>query len=183
MLDITAAASVPAHDWTEIRVERLTAMWAQGFSATQIGGELGVTRNAVLGKLHRLGKADTAPERKKTPLRGPNRIPRAKKAPTPVLTRAQKAVQQRERYLAKLFGASMEAVSTAPPMAPAGQSCSLLELSETSCRFPNGDPSTRGFHFCGAVKPSGTPYCAFHHRIAYVPRQPSKSKFIMWGRR
>lgn len=183
MLDIVAAIEVPLLNWSEIRVERLTAMWGQGFSASQIGGDLGITRNAVLGKLHRLGKSQDRPATKTKPSRGPDRNPRRPKPARPQLTRAQKAIQQREQRMVRLFGPVWNSEPAAPLVAPTGQSCSLQQLTDLTCRFPIGDPGAPDFHFCGAKSPLHHPYCAYHHQMCYAPRAPARKPFIVWGGR
>lgn len=183
MLDITATVKVPTLDWSQTRVERLTTMWAQGFSATQISLDLGgVTRNAVLGKIHRLGRSKDRPITRAKPMRGAGRKPR-RLTREPVLTRAERAIRQRERFLARLFGLPVETAPAVPLEAPTGQACSLQELSARSCRFPNGDPGNPDFHFCGAEAVDHRPYCTFHMNICYTPSKPSRKPFIMWGGR
>jgi GcrA cell cycle regulator len=54
---------------------------------------------------------------------------------------------------------------------PLSQRCTILELNESTCHWPVGDPGTADFYFCGGKAVTGQPYCAFHCRIAYQPVQ------------
>jgi GcrA cell cycle regulator len=158
--------------WTEERVARLSKLWADGLSASQIAAELGgVTRNAVIGKVHRLGLSGRA----KAP---------SSSAPRPRKPRAAPAQFSRSRpasrgntALAHHPMAYLDAEAEAEPVAemldniiPMGQRCSILQLTEATCHWPIGDPASADFFFCGG-KAANSPYCAYHSRIAYQPAQ------------
>ncbi|MEN5084195.1 GcrA family cell cycle regulator [Bosea sp. TWI1241] len=163
--------------WTEERVELLKKLWNDGLSASQIAGELGsVTRNAVIGKVHRLGLSGRAkspgsatPRPRKTATRAPSH-PMTPPAPGPGLTRGNTA-------LAPQFEAEPEAepqVAATPAPAeevvvPFSERVSIMDLREYMCRWPMGDPTTPEFRFCGARSSTGLPYCSYHARIAYQP--------------
>ncbi len=159
--------------WTDERVELLKKLWNDGLSASQIASELGeVTRNAVIGKVHRLGLSG-----------------RAKAAPT--ATRPRKTArpegearpQQRPTTHGNtaLAPALEEMVEEAPAPAPKaethdnvvsmGSRCTIMNLTESTCRWPTGEPGTDSFYFCGGKTKPGLPYCAHHARIAYQPVQ------------
>jgi len=140
--------------WTEERVEQLKTLWTEGLSASQIARVLGgVTRNAVIGKVHRLGLAGRAsPSRSERP-----RMPSAPK------------VQMRTAH--------------APPAPVVEEDPLILEdgshatvLTDRMCRWPIGDPSGDEFHFCGRKPKNGSPYCEAHARKAYQPTQPRRDK-------
>ncbi|MCF6320926.1 MAG: GcrA cell cycle regulator [Rhizobiaceae bacterium] len=162
--------------WTEDRVARLTKLWADGLSASQVAADLGgITRNAVIGKIHRLGlsgrvkpasKGGGRPKRQARP-NGYSRTNRT----TPKIARA--------RYGA---GSVKEAAYVAPNedlVAPESKRIKLVELNETTCKWPEGDPQDRDFSFCGHSVKTDTPYCEFHCKMAYQPpvdrRRPRKS--------
>ncbi|WP_031335638.1 GcrA family cell cycle regulator [Rhodopseudomonas sp. B29] len=151
--------------WTDERVEQLKKLWEGGLSASQIAAELGnVTRNAVIGKVHRLGLSGRA----KSPT---SAAPRPRKArPAQHMMRVTRPVARGNTALAQVF--EVEAVPD--PVAydnvvPMNQRLSLLELNEATCHWPIGDPSNPEFFFCGGKSLPGLPYCAHHSRIAYQP--------------
>jgi GcrA cell cycle regulator len=164
--------------WTDERVEHLKKMWLEGLSASQIAGELanGVTRNAVIGKVHRLGLSG----RVKSPAPAPARA-RAKARPEDE-SRPEDAA--RPPVAPVVHGNLALAAEARPAPAPAprssgeevvipiSQRVSIMELRESMCRWPLGDPSTADFRYCGAKNQTGLgPYCAHHARIAYQPAQ------------
>src|SRR5450759_4653802 len=161
--------------WTDDRVEQLKKLWEAGLSASQIAAELGnVTRNAVIGKVHRLGLSGRA--------KGPSSAaPRQRKArPAQQMMRVSRPVSRGNTALAHAFDMEMEPDPIAyDNVVPMSQRLSLLELNEATCHWPIGDPSSSEFFFCGGKALSSLPYCAHHSRIAYQPasdrrRQPPK---------
>jgi len=174
--------------WTEERVELLKKLWMEGFSASQIAAELGdgVTRNAVIGKVHRLklsGRAkpaSTATPRTRTTPRssGPRRIA----APAGGGARASLSGMMKQRAAVSMpatIGATALKISedvqveayVAPQVQelfiPVEKRLTLLQLSEHTCKWPIGDPLTPDFYFCGQHADDGRPYCEFHSRRAY----------------
>jgi GcrA cell cycle regulator len=153
-------------EWNEETIGRLRALWAEGHSTAEIGRRMGVSKNAVVGKAHRLNLASRpSPIRRdgeKTPRR---RQPRrasgctlpalsASLAPMPVLD-APRAVDRPpavERVIPIL-----RAVPTPRPGA-----------RSTPCCWPIGEPGTRSFRFCDADSIGGKPYCEEHSALAYV---------------
>jgi GcrA cell cycle regulator len=152
--------------WTTNLVERLTKLWTEGATARQIAIELGVTRNTVIGKVHRLGLpgrpkrlAGTMPRRRKPRSRGATmRIVR------PAI-RGNTALASMHAFEPERGPES----DVSENIIPIGQRCSTLELSEGKCRWPIGDPSAPDFFFCGGRTIEGLPYCGYHARIAYQP--------------
>ena len=142
--------------WTDTRVERLKAFWADGLSASEIAGRLGeVTRNAVIGKVHRLGLAG-----RKTTSRKP-----APRRTSPRRNRPGRV----ERRLPPAPFMRPAALPPAPPPPVAALMLPLRQLRDDQCRWPVGDPREAGFGFCGCQKAPGVPYCAHHAAIAYNP--------------
>lgn len=163
--------------WSDDRVEQLKKLWEAGLSASQIAAELGnVTRNAVIGKVHRLGLSGRA----KSPATA---APRQRKAvrPAPQMMRVARPVARGNTALAQVFEVEVDADPvTFDNVVPMNQRLSLLELNEATCHWPVGDPSSPDFFFCGGKALSGLPYCAQHSRVAYQPaadrrRQPAKT--------
>ena len=107
-----------SEEWTSKRVSALIALWSEGLSTSEIGGRLGVTKNAVVGKVHRLG----------LPKRG-----------SPIKQKSKPA---------EIIG--------------------LSSLRPGMCSWPEGDPGTEDFNFCGAEIVPGKTYCKDHCKRAYV---------------
>jgi GcrA cell cycle regulator len=153
--------------WTTSSVERLTKLWADGLSASEIAAEIGgISRNSVIGKVHRLG----LPRRSRAPAgtRPRRRKPRSRGA----TMRIVRPTIRGNTALATLHAFEPEHVpepEVIENIIPIGQRCSTLELSEGKCRWPIGDPSTPDFFFCGGRTIEGLSYCGYHARIAYQP--------------
>jgi GcrA cell cycle regulator len=149
--------------WTDERVELLKKLWADGLSASQIAGELGgITRNAVIGKVHRLGLSGRA----KSPS---SSMPRARK-PRSHMMRVGRASMRGNTALALAFEMEQEPEpELIENIIPIGQRRTLLELNEDTCRWPIGDPASPEFFFCGGKPLNGVPYCNYHSRAAYQP--------------
>ena len=175
--------------WTEDRVEKLKSMWTEGNSASQIAKELGgVTRNAVIGKVHRLGLSNRAgsiktkrdkpasrtPKKSRTKISSPkiktvidthipekNAIIPMRK---PILTPGQPLPPQPSAN-----EISPEALATVKEVEKDAKKLSLLELTEKTCKWPIGDPATDEFWFCGLTTQTGKPYCEAHVGVAFQP--------------
>lgn len=167
--------------WTEERVEQLKKLWNQGLSASQIAAELGhgVTRNAVIGKVHRLGLSGRA----KAPASSAPRARKATRAPShpmTMTTRGNLALAPRIAPTPRPVVEYQPAIVAEDVVVPMSERVTIMELRESMCRWPLGDPSTSEFRFCGGPSPIGTPYCTFHERIAYQPstlRQREKKQY------
>jgi len=160
--------------WTDERVELLKKLWSEGLSASAIAAELGgVTRNAVIGKVHRLGlsgrakTATPAPQRRAKPTRAPSH---PMKAPAPPMTRGNTALA--------VDASPVEATEAQPEpehklasevVIPMSERVTIMELREHMCRWPLGDPGREDFRFCGTRIAPGGPYCSHHAAIAYQP--------------
>ena len=161
--------------WTEDRVEVLKKLWAEGHSASQIAKELGgVTRNAVIGKVHRLGLSGRAtPSR---PVKRPPRLARPKPriqpdgtviTPKPQRTAAEPDLKPNEKV-------AMLAALPPKPLAD-GEAATILTLRDSMCKWPIGDPADPKFAFCGRKSTSG-PYCAEHAKVAFQPAKKRERK-------
>lgn len=142
--------------WTEDRVEILKKLWADGLSASQIARQMGgVTRNAVIGKVHRLGLSGRG-----TPTRSsrPRRIAIPKPAMKPVLVKPAPVMVEE------------------PVRLDDGNPADVLTIRDSMCKWPIGDPTKTGFHFCGRPVRAGGSYCEGHAQLAYQPPQPRRDK-------
>ncbi len=165
--------------WTEERVELLRKLWREGRSAAQVAAALGsdTTRNAVIGKIHRLGLADRSMT---TASSGAPRV-RATRAPR-VQPRAGAA--QGGGVVGNVALALAPQIAVAPQdnpefdvVVPITARVTLLDLRDAMCRWPMGDPSSSEFRFCGAKSPSSAgPYCRHHAAIAYQPAQDRRRR-------
>ena len=162
--------------WTDERVELLRRLWEEGLSASQIAAQLtGVTRNAVIGKVHRLGLSGRV------------------KAGDPVTAVRKKAAREADADVI------VEEVTLPPDVAPiaigteagtlpgpksavaaelvavaVSRRVTIMDLRESMCRWPLGDPTSTDFHYCGDRSITGLPYCTHHAEIAYQPAAERK---------
>lgn len=162
--------------WTEERVETLRVMWQDGSSASQIASKLGgVSRNAVIGKIHRLKISSEG--------RPNNRVNRDKQAAGSGQGSAaerRRSLARVGRTIAKIQGRQALTGQEAPapieaykpfelPQTTFFGSSAVMSMTENSCKWPIGDPMAEDFRFCCAGKPSDATYCAHHGRMAYEP--------------
>ncbi len=152
--------------WTDERVELMRRLWLEGHSASQIAKQLGgVTRNAVIGKVHRLGLSGRAAPSQ--PVRAAFRAPRP---PRPAIAHAPPA-----RRPAEVRSPTTAVVATRPPIRTDERgTATVLTLAAHMCKWPIGDPATADFSFCGRRAGPEGPYCADHARLAYQPQQLKK---------
>ncbi len=160
-----------AMGWTDERVSALRKLWTDGLSASQIAKQLGgVTRNAVIGKVHRLGLAGRAtpsrPAKRPVRLSRPARPHNGAPAPRPRLHAVGSLPPQ-------------PFLPAPPPLEaltqPDGSVASVLTLTERMCKWPIGDPNDNSFAFCGRGATCG-PYCQEHSQLAYQPQTPRKKR-------
>lgn len=151
--------------WTDERVEQLKKLWSEGLSASQIAKQLGgVTRNAVIGKVHRLGLSGRAtPSR---PLRRTVKPSRPRTA-TPATTAAAPAA--RATTARPVTPPAPVPAPVEPAILPSGEFATVLTLRDSMCKWPIGDPSQAEFRFCGRKTPGGNAYCDAHSSMAYQP--------------
>ncbi|MCY0149761.1 GcrA family cell cycle regulator [Hoeflea sp. G2-23] len=165
-------------NWTDERVERLKKLWADGLSASQIAAQLGgVSRNAVIGKVHRLnlpgraksgGQASVRTKRTTAAPRAPAYAGRTAAQATRTVSRSSggAALQQ------QVDAVAVEEIDTRPTedvVVPISRRLTLVELSERTCKWPIGDPLQEGFHFCGNDSGEASPYCGYHAKLAFQP--------------
>lgn len=128
--------------WTDERVELLTKLWGEGKTAAEIAKELGgVTRNAVIGKAHRLKLS--------------NRVSPIQQNKKPAPVKVQSAPPAPEKKIQKV------------PSQDNRQGVPLTALKANECRWPLGDPQEESFGFCGHGAIAGLPYCSEHAKVAY----------------
>ena len=186
--------------WSDERVAVLKKMWLEGNSASEIAKELGnITRNAVIGKVHRLGLSNrdtnvskagvTAEKSIKALKRG--RPPKIKKEPKK-RGRPQKITQPKDlndttlergkpisasgtiersndSRLEVVSDLSEETLKDLLKVEMKSKKISLMDLTERTCKWPIGDPATEEFWFCGHEAEPGKPYCKTHISIAFQP--------------
>jgi GcrA cell cycle regulator len=139
--------------WTAELIEQLRNRVVAGLSCSQIAAEIGVSRNAVIGKIHRLGI-------------GPGRPAASPARSCP--PRARRPRHSSQLRLLRLISAetpAVEAADTAP--FDTTQRCALVALAHGKCRWPIGDPCEADFVFCGNDAATGISYCPGHARMAY----------------
>jgi GcrA cell cycle regulator len=155
--------------WTDERVESLKKLWQEGLSASQIASRIGsVTRNAVIGKVHRLGLAGRATTSRMKSHR-PRRVAVAKQRPP----RPQRFQNAPNSPLRDLYRSDTEAYipQIEELVIPINERKYIATLTDSCCRWPIGDPQLADFHFCGKKKVNGLPYCDVHARRAFQPPQ------------
>lgn len=170
--------------WTDERVELLKKLWTDGLSASQIAAELGgVTRNAVIGKVHRLSlsgrakPASTPAARTRKPATATNGRSVTTGRPNPVRPLvAGNTVLKPMSQIAPEPRRMPRPVGSDDVVVPISLHATILTLTEQTCKWPIGDPSTEDFHFCGQRSSSGIPYCEYHSRMAYQPVHDRRQK-------
>lgn len=166
-------------DWTDEVIERLRSLWAEGHSTAEIGRRLGVSKNAIVGKAHRLllpprpspirrGAAAPAPKRP---------VPRASGSTLPPLDTPSAAPPAAMPPAAKVALSAPKAPATSdeanlrvpPPRTGASELRAVGRgHRRIACCWPSGEPGTKSFRFCDAESVAGKPYCAVHASLAYV---------------
>ena len=160
--------------WTEDRVATLTKLWADGLSASQIAKQLGgVTRNAVIGKVHRLGLSGRA--KPSSPARKAAAKKRAASSGTRSRTTAKRKAKPARTPSAPR---TPRVIAHAPPPPPPpleaklqadGKFATIMTITDHMCKWPIGDPGADNFRFCGRHTDPEEPYCLAHSRVAYQP--------------
>ena len=139
--------------WNDDNVSRLRDLWDQGLPTAQIGKLLGFTKNAVVGKAHRIGL-----ERRPSPIRRTAVKPDRKKARSPVMPKLNFENQPSEKndvvVHKKTFQPMIRGLTTSN--------------NKRGCEWPEGHPDEADFHFCGKERFEDKPYCLNHCAIAYV---------------
>tara|TARA_R110000868_G_scaffold38_30_gene516 strand:- start:5259 stop:5849 length:591 start_codon:yes stop_codon:yes gene_type:complete len=183
---LTMVSGAQPAGWTDERVETLKKLWMEGLSASQIAGQLGegVTRNAVIGKVHRLKLSARAKPTNSTPRARPAARPAPRRVASPsagMSAHMGSAAAKPRPAMSRPQSVGATALAHDPQMdqelyvAPAVQELfipedkrlSLLQLSEDTCKWPIGDPLGKDFYFCGQHSLESGPYCEFHSKRAY----------------
>ncbi len=190
--------------WTDERVETLKRMWAEGQSASQIAKELGgVTRNAVIGKVHRLGlsnrdeeepEVELAPEAAPPPKASPKVAAPPPPPPPPaaplsaaasIIASATGPIPLRKSIVPagqplppqpSANEISPEALASVREVEKRAARLTLMELTERTCKWPIGDPATEEFWFCGLPSQPGKPYCEAHVGVAFQPMSARRDR-------
>jgi GcrA cell cycle regulator len=187
--------------WTDERVEKLKELWGEGMSASQIAKVLGaVTRNAVIGKVHRLGLSNrgAAPGAQPSPgeakaAQKPAKPIRPEKVaadptdttvvaeeprPAPVVARTQPVIRDATQPRAPGLPTPEEqaARATLVQIEKMARRLDLMSLTERTCKWPIGDPTEENFHFCGLPSVTGKPYCEHHVAVAFQPMSTRRDR-------
>ena len=172
--------------WTDERVEILRHMWLEGRSASQISAALGsgLTRNAVIGKVHRLGLAGRVKPgaEPNDPLGAPQRAQAAPRraaasaasheasptlmASTPMTQGATALAMECEPQAQLQIARAEEEI-----VVPMSLRVTIVDLKEAMCKWPLGDPTSADFRYCGSATTGAGPYCQHHAKLAYQPAQ------------
>ena len=159
-------------EWAEETIVRLRALWDEGLSTAEIGRRLGVSKNAVVGKAHRLDlPARPSPIRRDGTGGAPRRsAPRRVAGPTlPPLSSASATAAPEAAPLAMPHLATLVPKPTpVPPPARAMPPPPRPYGRIVTCCWPLGEPGTRSFRFCDDASEPGKPYCSEHVKLAYV---------------
>jgi len=149
--------------WNDENVGRLKELWDQGLPTAQIGKLLGFTKNAVVGKAHRIGL-----ERRPSPIRRTAVKPDRKKARSPVMPKLNFEINSIESKNhapeTKIFQPSVKNVFSINP--------------KRGCEWPEGHPDEPEFHFCNKERFEDKPYCLDHCAIAYVIPEKEEVKQV-----
>ncbi|MEL6572190.1 MAG: GcrA family cell cycle regulator [Pseudomonadota bacterium] len=189
--------------WTDERVETLKKMWGEGQSASQIAKELGgVTRNAVIGKVHRLGLSNRAGSGGSAPSKpaAEKKAPAAPKVETKSAIKPKAEPKKVEPELDEngipISAARRAIIPAGQPLPPqpsaneispealakvneiekSAKKLTLMELTEKTCKWPVGDPATPNFWFCGLPVQAGKPYCDAHVGVAFQPMSSRRDR-------
>ncbi len=139
--------------WNDENVTKLRELWDQGLPTAQIGKLLGFTKNAVVGKAHRIGL-----ERRPSPIRRTAVKPDRKKARSPIMPKLNFEISKED---------SSENVKTQSNFNPVVKNL-FSNVVKRGCEWPEGHPDEVDFHFCGKERFEDKPYCLKHCAVAYV---------------
>lgn len=168
--------------WNEDTIRQLRELWAEGHSTAEIGRRLGVSKNAIVGKAHRLeldarpspirrdsGKSDAERSTQLPRPAGPTLPPLASASVPPPVVRIDPPTQRRMTPEATVRVPVLNpppARAEAPPMRAI--SAQAIRRTAPTCCWPIGEPGTKSFHFCDDLSLPGKPYCDDHAKLAYV---------------
>ncbi len=147
--------------WDDCNVSKLRELWDQGLPTAQIGKLLGFTKNAVVGKAHRIGL-----ERRPSPIRRTAVKPDRKKARSPVIPKLNfedKSFKQKE-------------AGTFTTIFHQTEKNLLSSNTKRGCEWPEGHPDEPEFRFCDKERFEDKPYCLNHCTVAYVIPEKEEEK-------
>lgn len=170
--------------WTDERIKQLRQLWSEGQSASKIAEKLGgVTRNAVIGKIHRLGLSNRSENSEKKII--------TKKRGRPAKVKNTDNFQEqldnsKNKDFSKINSDKFDelhvddlednktilldtTLANIAELEKNAKKLNLMELTERTCKWPIGDPATENFWFCGHPSEQGKPYCSTHVSIAFQP--------------
>jgi GcrA cell cycle regulator len=153
-------------DWTAQAIEQLRALWAEGHSTAEIGRRMGVSKNAIVGKAHRLNLSARPSPIRRDASAAPRPAPQPRRVAAPALPpmlRQPMPIRRPEPPVA-----APRPVAVAPPPPRASVVRAFPRASNRNCCWPIGEPGTPEFRFCTAEATSGKPYCQEHAAVAYV---------------
>ena len=183
--------------WDNATLKKLKALTGKGLSTSEIGKRLGMSKNAIVGKLNRLGwnakaggaaaaddkavdaKKKTAQKTesvKKTPVKKAETVKKtvAKKAETKTATKKTATKVAAQKEAPKKTDSKTNAKNLAMHQRIIQHSLEMANLKPNQCRWPIGDPDSEHFHFCGETVFVGKPYCYEHCKQAYQFTPPKK---------
>ena len=138
--------------WTEEKIEKLKELWTKGHTASQISEMLGdTTRNAVIGKAHRLNLEARAPSKSHS---------NSSKQETRPVRKPTQPISRKSKFQSILLDKNFEAEKPT----------SLENLTDTTCKWPIGHPDEENFYFCGRSPEGEFPYCKLHVLYAFQPK-------------
>src|SRR5262245_21598308 len=153
--------------WTDERVELLRKLWQDGLSASQIAAELGgVTRNAVIGKVHRLGLSGRG--------QPTSSIKRQRRTHSTGIRRVRQMITVGNLALKPDHLPDVDLRPRRNVVVPIARKLSIFQLTEKTCKWPIGDPGQEDFHFCGHDSLDNLPYCEYHAGVAYQAPEPRR---------
>ncbi|WP_240048497.1 GcrA family cell cycle regulator [Crenalkalicoccus roseus] len=155
--------------WTPAMVDQLRALWAEGHSTAEIGRRMGVSKNAVIAKAHRLDLPARKPRRGRRDVTPPPSTPSATRRPPPAAQAPAARDLPAGRMVApRAAGAPLSSAPAARPLLPPALRSAIPLPRERGCQWPHGDPRRPGFRFCEAPRRDpACPYCAAHAARAY----------------
>lgn len=156
--------------WTDEMVEDLKRMWHEGLTTGEIGKRLGVSKNSIVGKVHRLNLSGRPSPIKKKEEDGISAQPQKPKEEKKAAKSAPAPEPEAKLAVKESIAARQESRSFCPATEERGKSgkTMLTDLDNHTCRWPLGDPKDENFHFCGKKVKIGQTYCEEHANIAYV---------------
>jgi len=168
--------------WTDERIALLKKMWKEGKSAAEIAKTLGkgVTRNAVIGKAHRMGLSG-----RPSPIKKPAAAPKKEKEAAPKKEASPFKESRKQQAPANSPGGAKinaaiakeveELKKIGKEILPLDGGVALIDLTERMYKWPIGDPREADFTFCGRGIRVGTPYCPDHAAMAYQTSSRSRN--------